>query len=79
MMGSRRSDPHCSELKKFSPTDSHYPNLMRINPIIDWSYDDVWNYIIKNQLKVCSLYEHGYTSIGNRLNTFPNFIYLIVL
>lgn len=36
-----------------------------VNPIIDWSDDDVWNFL-DNVAKVphCSLYDEGYTRIG---------------
>jgi len=34
------------------------------NPIIDWSNSDVWNFIRKNELEYCSLYDEGYHRIG---------------
>lgn len=34
------------------------------NPIFEWSNDDVWDYIRKNNLKYCSLYDEGKTRIG---------------
>jgi len=34
------------------------------NPIIDWSDSDVWNFIRKNKLEYCSLYDKGYRRIG---------------
>lgn len=71
-MGNRRTDPYCKELKLMQPTDSGWPPLMRINPIIDWSYGDIWTYIFVFKVPYCILYEWGYTSIGNRKNTIPN-------
>lgn len=35
-----------------------------INPIIDWSDDDVWSYIKTRNLKYCKLYDEGFTRIG---------------
>jgi phosphoadenosine phosphosulfate reductase len=35
-----------------------------LNPIIDWSSSDVWDYINRNGLKHCSLYDEGKTRIG---------------
>lgn len=37
-MGTRRSDPHGKDLSKISITDKDYPSLLRINPILDWTY-----------------------------------------
>jgi phosphoadenosine phosphosulfate reductase len=35
-----------------------------LHPIIDWSTSDVWDYIHRNNLKHCSLYDEGKTRIG---------------
>ncbi len=35
-----------------------------INPIIDWSEKDVWEFIKKYNLKYCCLYDEGYKRIG---------------
>lgn len=35
-----------------------------VNPIIDWSDEDVWEYIHKNKLKYCSLYDEGFKRLG---------------
>jgi len=35
-----------------------------LNPIIDWSEDDVWDYIRSRKLPYCSLYDEGYKRIG---------------
>jgi len=41
-MGTRRTDPHCELLTHFSPTDKDWPQFMRINPMIDWHYTEIW-------------------------------------
>lgn len=53
-------------------TDSGWPPLMRINPILDWKCRQVWQYIYFYNVPYCKLYEKGYTSIGNKKNTKPN-------
>jgi phosphoadenosine phosphosulfate reductase len=35
-----------------------------VRPIIDWSTEDVWNYIRTNKLRYCSLYNEGWKRIG---------------
>jgi phosphoadenosine phosphosulfate reductase len=35
-----------------------------VNPIVDWSDDDVWNYIHKTGLRYCSLYDEGWSRLG---------------
>lgn len=56
----------------FQPTDRGWPALMRINPMLDWNCDNVWEYLLKMKVPYCSLYDRGYTSIGNMKNTLPN-------
>lgn len=41
-MGTRRTDPHSEFLTHFSPTDADWPQFMRINPLIDWHYAEIW-------------------------------------
>lgn len=41
------------------------PNGKRfIHPIIDWSTDDVWEYIHKYNIPYCKLYDEGFERIG---------------
>jgi phosphoadenosine phosphosulfate reductase len=39
-------------------------NTFYLHPIIDWSDEDVWNYINLHNLKYCSLYDEGFKRIG---------------
>ncbi|KAH8250543.1 hypothetical protein KR038_001470, partial [Drosophila bunnanda] len=71
-VGSRNTDPYCETLAPMQPTDIDWPPMMRLNPLLEWSYHDVWNYIHLNDVPYCSLYDKGYTSVGNRCNTIPN-------
>jgi FAD synthetase len=42
LVGTRRTDPHGEHLKHFDPTDSGWPKFVRIHPVIDWHYVDIW-------------------------------------
>lgn len=56
----------------FAETTEGWPHSMRIMPILNWNYAHVWNYIDTQKIPICSLYEHGYTSIGAMSKTKPN-------
>lgn len=47
LLGTRKGDPGTKELKSFSPTDPDWPTIMRVNPIINWTYTQV-NILIIN-------------------------------
>ncbi len=38
--------------------------VLKINPLVDWSYDQVWRYICENNVPYNRLYDQGYPSIG---------------
>lgn len=35
-----------------------------LNPIIDWTYRDVWDFIKANKIPYCELYDNGFTRLG---------------
>lgn len=44
-VGTRRDDPHGPQLAPRSWTDKDWPKVERIHPILDWTYDDVWQFL----------------------------------
>ncbi|KAL3157694.1 hypothetical protein ABBQ32_012130 [Trebouxia sp. C0010 RCD-2024] len=72
ILGTRRGDPNANGQETFCPSSADWPPFMRVNPILDWSYADVWTFLRGTAVPYCSLYDEGYTSIGAIDNTVPN-------
>ncbi|KAK3112595.1 3'-phosphoadenosine 5'-phosphosulfate sulfotransferase [Teratosphaeriaceae sp. CCFEE 6253] len=71
-VGTRRTDPHGATLAYFDPTDRGWPAFMRIHPVIDWHYAEIWAFLRALGVPYCELYDKGYTSLGGTTDTFPN-------
>jgi len=61
MMGTRRTDPYAQHLQTFAhcDVDQGWPNITRVNPMLDWNYDDIWTYIRQHNVPYCPLYDQG--------------------
>ena len=44
--------------------DRDHGGIVKLNPLADWTLDEVWAYIRKNEAPYHELFDHGYTSIG---------------
>jgi FAD synthetase len=42
LVGTRRTDPHGGRLGFFNETDHGWPAFMRVHPVIDWRYAEIW-------------------------------------
>lgn len=71
-VGTRRTDPHGAKLTHFDRTDRGWPDFVRIHPVIDWHYAEIWSFIRHLGFEYCSLYDQGYTSLGGTTDTYPN-------
>jgi len=44
--------------------DEAHGGIVKVNPLADWSYDDIRTYVKERKLPYNTLFEKGYTSIG---------------
>ena len=52
-----------SEVRKIE-LDKEHGQIVKINPLVDWSYDQVWKYIREHKVPYNRLHNQGYPSIG---------------
>ncbi|KAJ2993776.1 hypothetical protein HDV02_002083 [Globomyces sp. JEL0801] len=64
IIGTRKGDPFSEKMITQQPTDGDWPYVIRIHPILDWTYKDVWMAIRELNIPYCTLYDIG--------NTLPN-------
>jgi phosphoadenosine phosphosulfate reductase len=44
--------------------DHDHDAIVKLNPLAEWSEEEVWEYVRHNEVPMHALYERGYTSIG---------------
>jgi thioredoxin-dependent adenylylsulfate APS reductase len=44
--------------------DSDHGGIVKLNPLADWTLDQVWSYVRENEVPYHELFDHGYASIG---------------
>ena len=73
-LGTRRTDPYSGHLKEFSPSDHDkgWPRFVRVLPILDFSYAQIWDFMKSFEITYCPLYDLGYTYLGDKLDSIPN-------
>lgn len=54
---SRRETPRVA-------VDAEHSGIVKLSPLADWRWDDVWAYVRVHEVPYHALYDQGYTSIG---------------
>jgi len=62
--GLRRDQTEVRKDVNIFQIDNGHGGILKINPIIDWTWDQIQDYIKKNNLPYNSLLDKGYPSIG---------------
>jgi len=62
--GLRKDQTEVRSAVRMLELDEGHGGIVKVNPIINWIWDDVWSYIKKNDLPYNSLLDKGFPSIG---------------
>ena len=62
--GIRRDQTSTRESASFIEIDEKYNAILKINPLLNWTWEQVWNYIKENNVPYHKLLDKGYPSIG---------------
>eukprot|EP00703_Trepomonas_sp_PC1_P003551 JAP93055.1 Phosphoadenosine phosphosulfate reductase family protein [Trepomonas sp. PC1] len=49
-----------------------WPQLTRVSPILNWSFVDVFDFLLRFNVRYCSLYDRGFSSLGVLGKSFAN-------
>jgi phosphoadenosine phosphosulfate reductase len=63
LTGLRREQSPTRNEMKFAEWEEKY-NLLKINPLIDWSLEQVWDYVKKEKVPYNPLHDENFPSIG---------------
>ncbi len=69
--GLRRDQTAGRKDAKMFELDAQHGGILKINPIIDWTWDQVWDHIRQNNIPYNRLLDEGYPSIGCEPCTRP--------
>jgi phosphoadenosine phosphosulfate reductase len=62
--GLRNDQTHTRVNAKKIEIDDQHNGIIKINPIVDWSWEQTWDYIKTNNIPYNKLHDKGYPSIG---------------
>ena len=62
--GLRRDQTENRNQVQMLEIDHQHDGILKINPIVNWTWDNVWDYIKENKIPYNKLLDKGYPSIG---------------
>ncbi len=62
--GLRQDQTETRRDAKIFEVDTQHNNILKINPLVDWTWDRLWEYIRANDVPYNKLLDAGYPSIG---------------
>lgn len=62
--GLRREQSQSRNTMALVEKDENNKGILKLNPLIDWTHDDVWNFIKENNIPFNKLHDKGFPSIG---------------
>jgi phosphoadenosine phosphosulfate reductase len=57
-----------SQLKIFELDYQTSPPILKINPLVSWDYDQVWNYVKLNEIPYNVLHDSGFFILTQAIN-----------
>lgn len=72
VIGIRYTDPYAADLKTIQPTDSDWPDFLRLQPLLHWKLSNIWSFLLYSNEPICGIYSMGFTSVGSIKNSLPN-------
>lgn len=64
LTGIRWEESHARKKRSMAHTCYKHPTKRFIHPVIDWTEEEVWEFIRSEELPYCSLYDEGFKRIG---------------
>ncbi len=62
--GLRREQSQSRNTMALVEKDENNKGILKLNPLIDWTHDDVWSFIKENNIPFNKLHDKGFPSIG---------------
>jgi len=62
--GIRKDQTQNRQAANYVEIDNDHGGIIKVNPLLDWKWDQVWDYVKQNKVPYNVLHDRGYPSIG---------------